>query len=95
MKHKIALWDIYESGEREGAADSTIKAPKPNNFEAFFKSYPHIEYIYCNGKESLRAFTLQFQTLKKDIRYLPSSSPALAKPLAWKIKEWKILCELV
>ena len=88
LKHKIALWDVYESGFRDGAADSTIKEPKLNNFEAFFKIYPSVEHIFCNGKESFGTFVNRFGHLKKEIHYLPSTSPALAKSLEWKLKHW-------
>lgn len=91
LKHRITLWDVYESGLRAGSADATIKNPKLNNFEAFFKIYPQVKHVLCNGRPAWYAFRDYFGHLRENIHYLPSTSPALARSLEWKLESWRIL----
>ena len=66
LKNNIAIWDVLESCEIEGASDSTIKNPRPNNLNEI-----------VNGK---KAESLYKKLCEKDTMipcmYLPSTSPA-------------------
>lgn len=76
LKHNIAIWDVLESCEIEGASDSTIKNPKPNNLNQIIKK-SQIKTIFVNGK---KAESLYNKLCEKDTKipciYLPSTSPA-------------------
>ncbi|HNX90820.1 MAG TPA: DNA-deoxyinosine glycosylase [Candidatus Omnitrophota bacterium] len=89
LKKRIALWDVYESGIRPGASDSAIKTPEMNDFVAFFRIYPKIERVYCNGNMAFQVFSRNFGQFVKQITVLPSTSPAFAKPYGWKKKKWE------
>lgn len=76
LKHNIALWDVLESCEIEGASDSTIKNPKPNDLNKIIKK-SKIKTIFVTGK---KAESLYKKLCEKDTKipciYLPSTSPA-------------------
>lgn len=76
LKHNIALWDVLDSCEIEGASDSTIKNSKPNNLNEIIKK-SEIKTIFVNGK---KAEALYKKLCEKDTNipciYLPSTSPA-------------------
>lgn len=76
LKHNIALWDVLESCEIEGASDSTIKNAKPNNLNKIIKQ-SNIKTIFVTGK---KAENLYKKLCEKDTKipciYLPSTSPA-------------------
>lgn len=57
LKEKgIALWDVLESCEREGAKDSKIKNGKPNDFRSRLDCYPNLRPILFNGKTAGKSF---------------------------------------
>lgn len=94
LKHKLALWDVIASCEREGSLDSRIKSPLANPFADIFAQYPGIRYVAFNGKKAFEVYKRQVGfNLKKGIIYhtLPSTSPA--NTLSWeqKLDEWQIL----
>jgi hypoxanthine-DNA glycosylase len=92
-KYKIALWDVLQFCEREGSLDSNIKNEIPNDFEAFYKKYPQIRYVFFSSKNAA-AYYDKYVGRKDGIIYevLPSPSGANAsmryneKVLAWKDK---------
>jgi len=88
-KHRIGLWDVIASCTRRASADSEIKAVKLNDIRSVYQGHAGIERIVCNGKASYRLFEKYFQDCRLPVGYVPSSSPAYAKPLSWKIREWK------
>jgi TDG/mug DNA glycosylase family protein len=89
LKNKIALWDVFSTGQRKGSSDSRIRNPVMNNFIALVKQYPRIEAVLCNGRKAHKA-AIQIPALKaKKIVYLPSTSPAYPKPYTWKRQIWK------
>jgi len=79
LENGIAIWDVLETCEIIGSADSTIKKPVYNDIAALVSRRP-ITKILCNGK---KAYSLcqQFE-LPAPIIYVPSTSPANA---AWSI----------
>ena len=78
LKHGVALWDVIESCNIEGSADSTITDVVPNKLEIILQAAP-IEKIYLNGG---KAYDLYRRFFKEKIQLpavkLPSTSPANA-----------------
>ncbi len=76
LKHHIAVWDVLHSCEIEGASDSRIRRPIPNDFSDLFAAAP-IQQIFTTGKKA----TVLYQKLceprnRRAAAYLPSTSPA-------------------
>ena len=46
--HKIALWDVLESCDIEGASDASIRNPVPNDIAAIIRC-SYIHKIYTTG----------------------------------------------
>lgn len=89
LEHKVALWDTIDSCQRKGSADSKIKNPTINDIESLLKKYLNIRAVFCNGQTSHKLFIKYHPHFSLPLKILPSSSPALTKPLKWKIREWK------
>ncbi len=72
----IALWDVLYSCDIEGASDSSIKNPVPNNIKSIIEK-SQIKYIFTTGK---KAFELYNKYCLEDTGIeaisLPSTSPA-------------------
>ncbi len=78
-RHNIALWDVLESCEIEGASDSSIKDPIPNDIEKILKS-SKIEKIYTTGMTAYKLYNKYiFKSVGIDAICLPSTSSANAK----------------
>lgn len=76
-KHKIALWDVIESCEREGSLDSNIRNVVCNDLEGFVKKYPNLKLIICNGKKSGTLYEKHFShKISVPYHILPSTSNA-------------------
>jgi hypoxanthine-DNA glycosylase len=75
-KHKIALWDMVQSCERENSLDSNLKNIKVNDIEGFLKEHPTIKKVCFTGKTSQKLYDKNFSHLSIPTHYLPSSSPA-------------------
>ena len=94
LRNNIALWDVIESCDITGSADSSIRNIKVNDINRILKK-SKIEKIFVNGKtaEKLYKKYLEEKTGIKAI-VLPSSSPAnAAYSLDRLIKEWAIIRE--
>ena len=93
-KNKIALWDVIESCERKGSADTEIKNESANEIPNILRQFPRIRAIFCNGQKSYK--NLQ-KILGKDfeipIYLLPSTSPLHTISLERKYQEWKKILE--
>ncbi len=91
QEKRIALWDVLDYAEREGALDSKIKKGTPNDFERFFASYPKIERIYLNGQTAKTLFLKHAKTFaeQKPCMLLPSSSPAHTMAFEKKQEVWR------
>lgn len=50
-RHHIALWDVLASCAIDGAADSSIADPVPNDVPALLARYPNIQHIVTTGKK--------------------------------------------
>ena len=87
LRHNIALWDVLASCEIYGAADSSIKNAKPNDFSEIFEK-SKIKKVFCTGKTSFNLWK-KFCAEKYEEKFgltcesLPSISPANA---AWNLE---------
>ncbi len=99
-RHKIALWDVIESCEIEGSADSSIRSAVSNDLSRILPG-TDIRSIFVNGGTAWRLFekhmmsdALRLGIAAQDIRKLPSTSPANA---AWSLPRllevWSIVAE--
>lgn len=91
VNNHVALWDVLQYCEREGSLDSNIKNEVPNNFDAFYKTYPQIKYVFFSSKNAA-AYYDRYVGRKKDIKYdvLPSPSGANAtKTFTQKLEIWQ------
>lgn len=97
LRHKLALWDVLASCEIQGAADSSIKNAKPNDFTELFEK-SKIHHVLCTGKTSFNLWKKFCETQYEErfgltCECLPSTSPANA---AWSIErlvaEYQKIC---
>lgn len=91
-RHKIALWDVLASCEIDGASDSSIKNPIPNDINKIIRN-SNIEKIFTTGKTAYNLYNKYlFSSTKKEAIYLPSTSPANCKmKLEDLVEEYKII----
>ncbi len=59
LEHRIALWDVIESCQREGSLDANIREALPHDFRNLFKKYPRIHVIAFNGGKSYDVYRRQ------------------------------------
>ena len=92
LDRRIALWDVFESCEREGSLDSNIRAEKLNDVAGLLESSPGIQYVFCNGGTACDQFRRYVMPLLKHPVHhlqLPSTSPANASvPYEEKLGRW-------
>ena len=50
-RHHIALWDVLDSCEIQGASDASIRNPVPNHMREILDRAP-IEAIFCTGQKA-------------------------------------------
>ena len=90
LKRGIGLWDALASCERAGSLDGNISLPRPNDFPALFKKFPHIHTLLFNGQAARSHFKRAFGNAGKTCITLPSTSPAhAAKSYQEKLHIWK------
>jgi double-stranded uracil-DNA glycosylase len=95
--HRIALWDVCESGEREASADSTIRMERPNAIGRLLDEHPLIGAVAFNGSGARRLYDRHFPR-RANLTYvaLPSTSPAHARiDFAEKLARWTALREIL
>lgn len=93
----IALWDVLQSCEGEGSADSDIKAEQANDFTLLFAQYPRIKHIFFTSKKA-EEFYKKYVGFNSDIVYttLPSPSSANARMnLTHKTEEWTVMLKFL
>jgi len=99
-ENRVALWDVCESAYRAGALDGNIRGESVvvNDFKRFFRSYPRIRLICCNGLKAgqlyerrvLPSLSPRRQAIRREI--LPSTSPAhAAMRFDEKLRRWEIV----
>lgn len=96
LEHKIALWDVIESCQREGSLDSNIKEPSPHDFAWLYETYPQIQGVVFNGGKAYEVYRRQVGLmLKEGLGYLalPSTSPANTLRYEDKLEKWRSIIE--
>lgn len=94
--HRIALWDVLASCEREGSLDSNITQEVPNDIRTLLKEYPSIQYILFNGGKAYQSFKKYFPDLLERGGWyqMPSTSPAHTMKREEKRNRWTLLLQL-
>ena len=87
------LWDTVAEAERIGSLDTAIRLPVHADLPGLMAALPHLRAVAFNGGKSAR---LGHRILGADDGRiarltLPSSSPAMARTLAWKAEQWAVL----
>lgn len=95
--HGVGLWDVIAEAERIGSLDTAIRLPRYTDLKGLIAALPRLEAIAFNGGKAARegARVLGAETGQLVRLTLPSSSPAMARPIAWKANEWAILRSFV
>ena len=96
IRHNLALWDVLQKCDIDGASDSSIKNAVPNDFTEIFER-ADIKKVFCTGKTAFR-FWKKFCAAHYEKKYavsaacLPSTSPANAAcSLEKLIEAYKVL----
>ena len=94
LRYHIALWDVIQSCEITGSADSSIKHAVPNDLTAILQTAP-ITQIFTNGKTADRLYRQYLLPATGiDALCLPSTSPANAQ---WSLEKlldaWQVVCD--
>lgn len=89
----VGLWDVIAGAERKGSLDTAIRNAEAADLNRLVESLPNLRAIAFNGAAAATrgARVLGPENGGPDRLTLPSSSPALAKPLAWKAEHWAII----
>ena len=77
-KHKIALWDIVATCERQNSSDTNLKNIELNDIPSLLTSYPAINQIAFTGKKAQQLYNKLYKNLPIKTYLLPSPSPAYA-----------------
>lgn len=92
LENKLAMWDVIQSCEIEGSADSTISNVTANDLSIILNN-SKVDRIFVNGKTAEKYYN-KYTYPKTGIKAvcLPSTSPANA---AWSVERlveaWKII----
>lgn len=79
LRHRIALWDVLAQCDIEGAADSAIKNPVPNDIAALLRG-SEIRAVFTAGKAATRLYKRLCEPMGcPSAMELPSTSPANAR----------------
>ncbi|MBJ7448236.1 MAG: DNA-deoxyinosine glycosylase [Brevundimonas sp.] len=91
--HGIGLWDVIAEAERIGSLDTAIRLPRLADLKGLIAALPRLEAIAFNGGKAARegARVLGPETGNLVRLTLLSSSPAMARPIAWKANDWAVL----
>ena len=90
QKHKIALWDMIKSCQRENSLDSNLKNIEVHDIEKLLQKYPNIEKIFFTSKTAQKLYLKNFSHLNIKYQYLDSPSPAYAKKsFLQKLENWR------
>ena len=75
-KYNIALWDVLDSCDINGSADSSIKDPKVNDIKKLIKD-TNVKHIFVTGKVALNLYNRYcLKEVGLSTIYLPSTSGA-------------------
>ena len=97
LTHRVGLWDVIAEAERHGSLDGAIRLSRDNDLVTLVNSLPNLRAVAFNGgkagKSGMKLLAGHADRLK--LVTLPSSSPALARPLAAKREVWNCLADWV
>lgn len=95
MRHHIAIWDVIKSCDIIGSSDSSIKNVSVNDI-SFLLQHSNIHTVYANGAKSYDLYMkYAFPMTKKEIKKLPSTSPANAVYTINRLEEsWKQILQV-
>lgn len=93
LQHNIAVWDVLQSCERKGSADSAIINEYPNDLGSFLDNHTSLQCIICNGKTAARLFRRYYShCTDMPVIQAPSTSPAYAQcSYEEKLRQWHML----
>ncbi len=78
LRHHLALWDVLAECDIEGASDSSIVNPKPNDLASITRNAP-IDAVFCTGAKAYELYTRYCaDEVGIEAVQLPSTSPANA-----------------
>jgi double-stranded uracil-DNA glycosylase len=95
--HKVAVWDVLKSCQRQGSLDQHIEPGSivANDFQSFLKQHKQIKRIFFNGGKAEQVFkrhVIPTLNVEQELSFqkLPSTSPAYAaKCLDEKSQVWE------
>ena len=93
LRNGIALWDVLASCDIEGASDSSIRNPIPNDLTPILRT-ASIQQIFTTGKTATRLFQQHIApVIGRESIYLPSTSPANQALFPWPklVEAWSLL----
>ncbi|MBQ3864725.1 MAG: DNA-deoxyinosine glycosylase [Clostridia bacterium] len=96
IRHRIALWDVYASCEREGSLDQNIRSEQFNPLADLIRELPDLKVILCNGSTSYNAFkkySKEQETALPFLRMISTSPAAAGTSFMQKAEQWKILLQ--
>lgn len=99
LSHRIALWDILASCERQGSLDANIRNVALNDIAGLLAQHPGIETLVLNGGEADRRLNKKYrQTLSPRLRFVrfPSTSPVPGRNVLSyeeKVQVWRGLLD--
>ena len=93
-RHHIALFDVIRSCDIAGSSDSSIKNVVPAELSVILDHAP-IRTIYANGAKAYDLYQkYTYPVTGRDIRKLPSTSPANAAWQMDRLKEaWSVILQ--
>lgn len=78
LRHHVALWDVLESCDIQGASDASIKNPVVNDFSQILND-TQIKAIFCTGAKAAQLYRKYAEpNTQMPCVQLPSTSPANA-----------------
>jgi hypoxanthine-DNA glycosylase len=99
LESRIALWDVLKYCDRNGSLDSAIRNEIKNDFVQFFEQHKKIQTVFFNGQLAKKYFESEFKDLGKRLELvqivLPSTSPTHKLNCFEKLKQWRIINELM
>ena len=97
QRNGIALWDVFESCEREGASDGAIQCATLNDIPKLVRRHPTIQVVFLNGTTAEKTYRRNFeQKISIPAIRMPSTSPAhAAMSYEQKRRAWSIIKEFL
>ena len=90
FRHRIALWDVCASADREGSLDANIKDIEFNDLAGFIKKNPTIQMIVLNGGKAGTEYRRYIKKNRMAIQgreeYFFTSTSALSISAGWPLK---------